>query len=81
MKNSGHVFLFANPVPYEQSFQVKVTTSSKISYLKAYGELIINKSFSTIYIENPWIKVKIDNKEGWMKDSDDLDIIGLWPAG
>ncbi len=63
---------------------IVVKKDSQVEFLFAYANVSFDSSGEEIVIsvgEMPWLKVKIDGKEGFIKDEEDLLALGLRPAG
>ena len=61
-----------------------VKKDTKLEFLWAYAQISIRsgEEESVISIEEmPWLKIKIDGKEGFVKDAEDLLSLGIHPAG
>ncbi|HSW50709.1 MAG TPA: hypothetical protein VLH09_11070 [Bryobacteraceae bacterium] len=59
---------------------VSVTPGSKVEFLGAEGGVVWDESDEQIWLgvsEIVWLRVRVDGKEGWLRDPEDLDAIGL----
>lgn len=63
---------------------VVVRKGSTVEFLWAYTRVSLDSGEDEVVIsagEMPWLKVRIDGKEGFVKDEEDLRALGLRPAG
>ncbi len=87
IEEEGIVHLFAEPNPSALPKEMSVKKDSRIRFLKAYGTVHIQrfgapeKEFLYVDINEPWLKVVVDGIEGWVKDWEDLNALGLPSAG
>jgi len=61
-----------------------VTKSSRVEILRAAGIVLWTETPDVIDLsvaENLWLKVRIDDKEGWIHTQEDFKAIGLPQAG
>ena len=59
---------------------VVLTEDSKVELLAAEAEIIWSEDADEANLKvgkGPWLKVRIDNKEGWMHSEEDFEAIGL----
>jgi len=59
---------------------VVVKPDSKVEFLAAEAEIVWNdgpEEANLSVAEDPWLKVRIDGKEGWIHTQEDFDAIGL----
>jgi len=64
--------------------EVPVTPGSKVEFLGAEGGVVWDETEEQIWLgvsEIIWLRVRIDGKEGWLRDPEDLDALGLPEAG
>ena len=62
----------------------KATKTSRVEILKAAGIVLWTEAPEVINLgveEDVWLKVRIDDKEGWIHTQEDFDAIGLPQAG
>ena len=63
---------------------VIIKKDTKIEFLWAYARVSIESGDAECVIsieEMPWLKVRIDGKEGFVRDAEDLLALGIHPAG
>jgi hypothetical protein len=63
---------------------VIVRKTSKVEFLQAYTRVGFDTEGGEVAVsagEMPWLKVRIDGQEGFVKDEEDLAALGLQPAG
>lgn len=63
---------------------VIIKKDTKIEFLWAYARVSIKSGGAECVIsidEMPWLKVRIDGKEGFVRDAEDLLALGIQPAG
>ncbi len=84
--SEGRIQLFTKPNPSAPKTQVQVRMNSEIGLIKANGKVSMHTIESpspmlNIEVTDPWLKVKVDDTEGWLRDWRDLTTIGLPAAG
>ena len=63
---------------------VVIKKGTKVEFLWAYARVSIGSGGAECAIsidEMPWLKVRIDGKEGFVRDAEDLLALGIHPAG
>ncbi len=63
---------------------VIIKKDTKVEFLLAYTRVSIESGSAGCAIsidEMPWLKVRIDGKEGYVRDAEDLLALGIQPAG
>jgi hypothetical protein len=62
---------------------VVIKKETKVEFLYAYTKIILETSFNQLVISahEPWLKVRINGKGGWVKEASDLNALGLPDAG
>jgi hypothetical protein len=63
---------------------VIIKKDTKVEFLWAYAKVSIGSGGAECVIsidEMPWLKIRIDGKEGFVRDSEDLLALGIHPAG
>ncbi len=63
---------------------VIIKKDTKVEFLWAYARVSIGSGGAECVIsidEMPWLKVRIDGKEGFVRDAEDLLALGIHPAG
>ena len=63
---------------------VVVTRDSKIDFLAAEAEVVWGEDADEASLtvrEDPWLKIRIDGKEGWIHTQEDFSAVGLPQAG
>jgi hypothetical protein len=63
---------------------VIIKKDTKVEFLWAYARVSIGSGGAESVIsidETPWLKVRIDGKEGFVRDAEDLLALGIHPAG
>lgn len=63
---------------------VIIKGNTKVEFLWAYARVLIRSGTAECVIsvnEMPWLKVRIDGKEGFVRDAEDLQALGIYPAG
>lgn len=64
--------------PLGPAVTVVLQSDSKVEYLDAYvGDPTRYDRASGDLVARPWLHVRVDGREGWLTDSDDLAAIGL----
>ena len=84
--SEGETFvrLFKSPEISSIPRHVIIKKGAKIEFLWTYAMVSIKSggAESVIFIdEMPWLKVRIDGKEGFVRDEEDLLSLGIHPAG
>lgn len=84
----GKARLFSGPSADTGITTVQVTRESKIEYLDARASVRLKRwegreenMIELVVEEVPWLRIRIDDKEGWVRDVDDLYSVGLRQAG
>ncbi|MGD9082147.1 MAG: hypothetical protein PVJ50_05035 [Desulfobacterales bacterium] len=78
------VRFFKHPEISFQPRHVIIKKETKVEFLWAYARVSIESGGSECVIsidEMPWLKVRIDGKEGFVRDAEDLLALGIRPAG
>jgi hypothetical protein len=78
------VRLFEFPDSSSIPRHVVVKKDTKVEFLWTYANVSIKSGSaeSVMSIESlPWLKVRIDGKEGYVRDEKDLLALGIMPAG
>jgi hypothetical protein len=78
------VRLFNDPDASSIPRHVIIKKDTKIEFLWAYTRASIESGGSECVIsidEMPWLKLRIDGKEGFVKNAEDLLSLGIHPAG
>ena len=78
------VRLFNHPEVSSIPRHVIIKKETKVEFLWAYARVSIGSSGAECVIsidEMPWLKVRIDGKEGFVRDAEDLLALGIHPAG
>ena len=63
---------------------VIIKKDTKVEFVCAYARVSIESGGAECVVsvdEMPWLKVRIDGKEGFVKDAEDLMALGIHPAG
>lgn len=62
---------------------VVIRKTSKVEFLFASTKILLTTSDNHLIIsaEDPWLRVRIDGNEGWVKEAGDLNALGLPDAG
>jgi hypothetical protein len=84
LKKKTFVRFFNHPEVSSIPRHVIIKKDTKIGFLLAYARVSIRSSSAgtTISVdEMPWLKVRIDGKEGFVRDAEDLLALGIQPAG
>ncbi|MDI6721723.1 MAG: hypothetical protein QMD85_04995, partial [Candidatus Aenigmarchaeota archaeon] len=61
-----------------------VRKDTRVEFLNAYAEVLWRSEPHYISIEvkeEPWLRIRVNGEEGWIKDQEDLIAVGLPPAG
>jgi len=63
--------------------QVTLREDSKVEFIAASSGIFVEEYEGALYIseEDPWLNVRIDGEEGWVKYEEDLSALGLPRAG
>jgi hypothetical protein len=78
------VRLFNHPEASSMPRHVIIKKHTKVDFLSAYARVSIGLGGAECVIsvdEMPWLKVRIDGKEGFVRDPEDLLALGIHPAG
>jgi hypothetical protein len=78
------VRLFNNPDASSIPRHVIIKKDTKVEFLWAYARISIGSSGAECVIsidDMPWLKVRIDGKEGFVRDAEDLLALGIHQAG
>jgi hypothetical protein len=83
-KEETFVRLFEYPAESYIPRHVIIKKDTKVEFLLAYARLSIKSDDTECRISidtHPWLKVRIDGKEGFVRDEEDLLALGIHPAG
>ena len=61
-----------------------IKKDTKVEFLWAYARVSIGSGGTECVIsieEMPWLKVRIEGKEGFVRDAEDLSALDIHPAG
>jgi len=63
--------------------QVTIKEDSMIEFVEAWTGIFVEEYEGALYIseEDPWLKVRVDGEEGWVKYEEDLSALGLPMSG
>ena len=78
------VRFFNHPEASSIPRHVIIKKDTKIEFLYAYARVSIKSGNAECVIsvdEMPWLKMRIDGKEGFVRDAEDLLALGIHPAG
>lgn len=78
------VRFFNNPEVSSIPQHVIIKKDTKVKFLWGYARVSIESGGAECVIsidEMPWLKVRIDGKEGFVRDAEDLLALGIHPAG
>ncbi len=78
------VKLFPAKSPDSIANRVVLTKDVHIEFISAYAEVLFDRQGDGAYIglrSTPWLKVKVGGIEGWVRDEEDLNALGLPSAG
>lgn len=78
------VRLFGSPSNSSIPLHVVIKEDTKVEFLLAYATISIKSEGSEGVIsvnEDPWLKVRINDKEGFVRDAEDLLALGIRQAG
>ena len=78
------VRFFSHPEVSSIPRHVIIKEDTKLEFLWAYTKVSIGSGDAECVIsidEMPWLKVRIDGKEGFVRDAEDLLALGIYPAG
>jgi len=78
------VRLFNSPDESSIPRHVIIKKDTKVEFLLAYARVSIESGSAECVIsidQMPWLKVRIDRKEGFVRDAEDLLALGIHPAG
>jgi hypothetical protein len=76
--------LFDRPEDSSISRHIVIQKDTKVEFILAYTKIHIRSGTSESEItvdEMPWLKVRIDGQEGFIKDAEDLMALGIYEAG
>ena len=74
------VRLFAEANEAFTPLHVVVTENSKVEFLAAEAEVVWSEDAEEANLKiskDPWLKVRIDDKEGWIHSQEDFEALGL----
>lgn len=83
-KEDTFVRLFPDPDETGTPRHVIVRPDSRIEFLAALAPNAMDRSGKWTYDQSgeiPWLKVRVDGKEGWVRAAEDLNALGLYQAG
>jgi len=74
------IIIYADHDANLKAESITLTAATTIDYLYAYAEIQLEKyeSEDKIEVSNLWLKIKIDGKEGWVKDSASFYALGFY---
>jgi len=78
------VRLFDHPDASTPPQHVIIKENTNVEFLNAYTKVSIRSGIAECVIstdEMPWLKLRIDEKEGFVRDAEDLLALGIHPAG
>jgi hypothetical protein len=78
------VRFFSHPEVTSMPRHVIIKKETKVKFLWAYARVSIGSGGAESVIsidEMPWLKLRIDGKEGFVRDAEDLLALGIHPAG
>jgi hypothetical protein len=78
------VRFFSHPEASSVPRHVIIRKDTKVEFLWAYARVSIKSAGAECVIsvdEMPWLKMRIDGKEGFVRDAEDLLALGIHPAG
>ena len=78
------VRFFNHPEVSSMPRHVIIKRDTKVEFLWAYARVSIGSGGAECVIsidEMPWLKLRIDGKEGFVRDAEDLLALGIHPAG
>lgn len=80
------VRLFESPESSAIPRHVVIKKATKVEFLWTYAKIVIESDeeqgvISISEDEAPWLKVRIDGKEGFVRDAEDLRALGIQEAG
>jgi len=81
-KSPDPVNLFADPSDSSPVVKVAVRRTSRIEYLETLTQTQLTGEINQeLRVLSPWLRVRVDGQEGWVKDEGDLLSLGLPYAG
>lgn len=81
-RNPDPVNLFVDPSDSSTAIKVEVRRTSRIEYLEAQAQtLLAGEKNQELRVLKPWLRVRVDGQEGWVKEERDLISLGLPYAG
>jgi hypothetical protein len=81
-RNPGPVNLFMEPSESSPTIKIAVSRNSRIDYIEILTEAhFAGEKDLELRVLSPWLRVRVDGHEGWVKEERDLIAVGLPPAG
>ena len=81
---SGRVGLESTGADRVPHTHVVVETDSRVEFISALASNVFDELGNWIppsSDEIPWLKIRIDDREGWVQEDEDLMALGLFPVG
>jgi hypothetical protein len=81
-RNPDPVNLFMEPSESSPTIKIAVSRSSRIEYIETLTEAhLAGEKNLELRVLNPWLRVRVDGQEGWLREERDFISVGLPPAG
>ncbi len=81
---SESISLYADHIRNSKAESIVVTEIKKIDFISSYADVRleqVSRSQLDIKIANIWLKVRVNDREGWVNDLNDFYMLGLMPSG
>jgi len=81
-RNPDPVNLFMEPSESSPTIKIAVSRSSRIEYIETLTEAhLAGEKNLELRVLSPWLRVRVDGQEGWLREERDFISVGLPPAG
>lgn len=76
------VELYVQPLENSPTISVPVKRDSRIEYIEALTEAsFVGEKTLELRVQKPWLHLRVNGQEGWVREEKDLIKVGLSPAG
>jgi len=81
-RNPDPVNLFMEPSESSPTIKIAVSRNSRIEYIETLTEAhLAGEKNLELRVLSPWLRVRVDGQEGWLREERDFISVGLPPAG
>ncbi len=81
-RNPDPVNMFMEPSESSPTIKIAVSRGSRIEYMETLTEArFIGERNLELRVLSPWLRVRVDGQDGWVREERDLISVGLPPAG